>query len=72
MASEALRCVFVDEPAYQRHITPNVQIRAAPSGSFDTDKHSIGSMKDASVRGSESRRARISLGIAFFSKTKAG
>src|SRR5437588_12689404 len=57
----------------QRHITPNAteeilcgpphkisQSHSNPSGSFDTDRHSIGSTNDASVLGNESRRDRVS------------
>src|SRR5215831_7772111 len=35
------------------------QIHWSPPGSFDTDRHSIGSMNEASVLGNESKRARI-------------
>ena len=48
------------------------QIQPNPSGSFDTDRQSIGSINDASVFGNDSNRARVSLCIAFLRKTKAG
>jgi hypothetical protein len=47
------------------------QIHSNPSGSFDTDRHSIGSTNDASVLGNESNRARISFCILFLRKTDA-
>jgi len=43
-----------------------------PSGSFDTDRHSIGSMNDASLRANESKRARSFLSIGFLRKPNAG
>jgi hypothetical protein len=48
------------------------QIHVAPSGSFDTDKHSIGSMNDARVLGNEAKRACVFRSIASLRKTKAG
>lgn len=48
------------------------QIHVAPSGSFDTDKHSIGSINDAGVLGNKAKHAWIFRSIVFFSKTKAG
>ena len=47
------------------------QIQVAPAGSFDTERHSIGSTNDASVFGKQSRRARNSLCISFLRKTDA-
>src|SRR5437667_10945355 len=47
------------------------QSHSNPSGSFDTDRHSIGSTNDASVLGNESNRARISFCMLFHTKTDA-
>src|SRR6266581_6361310 len=62
VASEVVPCVFLAAPHPQRHIMPSAteeilcggphkisQIHWSPPGSFDTDRHSIGSMNDASV-----------------------
>ena len=63
----------VARPHPQRHITPSAteeilcggphkisQTHSFPSGNFDTERHSMGSMNDASVFGNESRRTLIS------------
>src|SRR5258707_13838285 len=83
VASELVPCVFLAAPHPQRHITPSAtevlcggphkisQIHSNPSGSFDTDRHSIGSTNDASLLGNESNRARISFCILFLRKTDA-
>jgi len=42
-----------------------------PSGKFDTDRHSMGSMNDASVLGKDSKRARSFLSIALLRKPNA-
>src|SRR5437588_406242 len=47
------------------------QMHGAPSGSLDTDRHSIGSINDACVLGNEAKRACIFRCIAFLRKTKA-
>ena len=46
-------------------------MHGAPSGSLDTDRHSIGSINDACVLGNEAKRACIFRCIAFLRKTKA-
>jgi len=48
------------------------QIQGVPSGSFDTGKHSIGSINDACVLGKDAERACIFRWITFFRKTKPG
>src|SRR5207244_835637 len=49
-----------------------IETHCVPSGSFDTDRHSIGSMNDASLRANESKRARSFLSIGFLRKPNAG
>jgi hypothetical protein len=82
VASEVVPCVFLAAPQPQRHITPSAteevlcggphkisQIQPNPSGSFDTDRQSIGSTNDASILGSDIKRLPISARIVFFRKT---
>jgi hypothetical protein len=45
------------------------QIQPNPSGSFDTDRQSIGSKNDASILGNNIKCLPISARIVFFSKT---
>ena len=66
-------CAFLAEPESPRHITPKMSPKRIGSrlGNFDTERHSIGSINDASVLDKESRRDWISLRIALFRKTNS-
>src|SRR6202030_2651657 len=61
---------FTASARYPSSLIP--QIHGPPSGSLDTDRHSIGSINDACVLGNEAKRACIFRCIAFLRKTKAG
>src|SRR2546429_9429946 len=78
-------CLFRDFLRREKRVTPFPDLTARarypsslisqshsnPSGSFDTDRHSIGSTNDASVLGNESRRDRVSRPI-FRSEERRG